>query len=157
MLLFLTIAGNSVKPVLDFMCPPPDQLCGNGWQIPPGALWALAYLIVFVSALAYALITWGNQHIAGSTVSAFFAFQPIASATAASLVVKLSAPPHYGLAYPGVEHVAGAVGVLGGLWLIISEASTSTKSTKRSHRDTHQLQNGGAESSDSSGGSGDDT
>lgn len=127
MLIVLTAIGNNVKPVLDFMCPPPDELCGNGWQIPPGAVWALAYWIVFVSAIAYALITWGNQHIPGSTVSAFFAFQPIAAAVAASLVVKLSEPPHHGLEYPGVEHLVGSLGVLGGLALIISEANTSHK------------------------------
>jgi drug/metabolite transporter (DMT)-like permease len=85
-----------------------------------------AFWIVFVSTVAYALITWGNGYLDGSVVSAFFVLQPVAAAATSSLVVLLSAPPHHGLHGPGWQHL-GAFGVFGGLFLILSDNTSKKK------------------------------
>jgi hypothetical protein len=65
------------------------------------------------------LITWGNQHLESSVTSSFFALQPVAAAIVSFAVVASTTPPHHGLSGPGVQHL-GAIGVLGGLYLIVS-------------------------------------
>ena len=118
MLMVITVIINSTPSLLDLMCPPPDQACGEGWDIPAGAFWPLMYWIFFSSALAYALITWGNQHLEASRLSAYFALQPIMAAIASTVVVVMTAPPHYGLEGPRPQHL-GAIGVFAGLYLVI--------------------------------------
>lgn len=73
----------------------------------------------YCSAVAYALITWGNQHLESSVTSSFFALQPVAAAIVSFAVVATTPPPHHGLSGPGIQHL-GAIGVLGGLYLIVS-------------------------------------
>eukprot|EP00041_Stephanoeca_diplocostata_P008672 m.128305 g.128305 ORF g.128305 m.128305 type:complete len:400 (+) comp17428_c0_seq3:768-1967(+) len=130
MLCAITIVVNASPPLLRLMCPPPDELCGNGWEIPSDALWALLYWIFFVSALAYALITWGNQHLEGTTVSAFFALQPVAAAIVSGVIVAVTPPPHHQLHGPGVQHL-GAIGVFAGLYLVITNTTAATHGAQR--------------------------
>lgn len=122
MLMVITLIINNTQSLLDLMCPPPDQACGEGWDIPAGAFWPLMYWIFFSSALAYALITWGNQHLEASRLSAYFALQPIMAVIASTFVVMTTAAPHYGLSGPGPQHL-GAIGVFAGLYLVIKGSS----------------------------------
>jgi hypothetical protein len=48
MLVVITLIINSTPALLRLMCPPPDEECGNGWDLPTDALWALLYWIFFV-------------------------------------------------------------------------------------------------------------
>lgn len=124
MLVVITVIINATPTLLRFMCPPPDEECGNGWDLPGDAVWALLYWIFFVSAVAYGLITWGNQHLESSVTSSFFALQPVAAAVVSFAIVATTAPPHHGLSGPGIQHL-GAVGVIAGLWLIVSGPASS--------------------------------
>ena len=57
-MLFSALAVAATPPVLDFLCPD----CEGAWHVPRGALFALAYWILFQSCAAYAMMTWGNRH-----------------------------------------------------------------------------------------------
>eukprot|EP00040_Diaphanoeca_grandis_P024143 m.132423 g.132423 ORF g.132423 m.132423 type:complete len:380 (-) comp29605_c0_seq1:321-1460(-) len=123
-LLVILLITNNSPVLLNFMCPAPDATCGDGWQIPEDAMWALLYWIFFVSALAYFLVTWGNKHLDSSIVSSYFALQPVAAAIVSTLVVMGTRAPHYGLQGPGVQHL-GAIGVFLGLYFV-TKGSLST-------------------------------
>ena len=100
----LLVAINSTPALLDFMCPAPDQTCGTGYEVPPQALWALLYWIVFVSGAAFGLITWANQHLESSVVSSYFVLQPVVTAILSMIIVAWTPPPHYNLHGPSFEH-----------------------------------------------------
>lgn len=51
MLIVLTVVINSTPALLRLMCPPPDEECGSGWDVPTDALWALLYWIFFVRSV----------------------------------------------------------------------------------------------------------
>jgi hypothetical protein len=54
---------NSSQTLLTFVCPPEDgsdekDSCGNGWHIPAGAIWALAYWVSTCVLNSIYLLFW---------------------------------------------------------------------------------------------------
>ena len=47
-----TVIVNRHQMLLDFVCPPESQSCGDGWQFPQEAMWALAYYTIFGSLVS---------------------------------------------------------------------------------------------------------
>merc|ERR1711871_847814 len=117
--IFMAISAfsiNSSPEVVQLICPPGNQTfnlinnvsmypCGHGshlncscdpWNVPTDALLPLAYWIVFNSAVAYFLMTWGNKYADASKVLAYTALQPLTSAIL-SVVVLLILPDLTGL------------------------------------------------------------
>lgn len=61
----LTVFIMSLTPsAMFFLCPD----CKSIWNIPPGAIFALLYFILFNSVGAYAILTWANQYATGTLV-----------------------------------------------------------------------------------------
>ena len=103
--------------------------------MPEAALLALAYWILFQSVGAYALMTWGNMHASASLVSAYTVLQPVTSSLLTALILASGA---YGncarqddddacLSMPGVGDL-GAIGVVIGLYLVITSEVAPPKS-----------------------------
>ena len=47
-----TWAFSRNQRLLDFVCPPDTQPCGDGWQFPREAAWALGYYTIFGSLVS---------------------------------------------------------------------------------------------------------
>ena len=109
---------------MEFLCPD----CQGTWIIPTGAVWALAYAIVFNSVIAYGLITWANQFATGTLVIGYSVLQPVTAALLTLLLLGIGAFPNCSgsagdmtrcLDPPGWGSVIGMVGVFSGLALVI--------------------------------------
>ncbi len=57
------------------------------WQLPPRALFGLAYIVLFSSLLAYYLSIWALQRTASSLVAMYVYLQPVMTVAAAPLVL----------------------------------------------------------------------
>lgn len=110
---------------MTFLCPD----CQGTWIIPTGAVWALAYAIVFNSVIAYGLITWANQFATGTLVIGYSVLQPVTAALLTLLLLGIGVFPNCSasggdatrcLDPPGWGSVMGMVGVFSGLALVIS-------------------------------------
>jgi len=131
---------NSSQALLTFVCPPEDDSdekdsCGDGWHIPAGAMWALAYWILMTSIFAYCMITWANQHADASLVSAYTVLQPVTAAVAACIVIATTEPPHYDLHGAGIADL-GAIGIFIGLSMVIYD---SRKERRRIQEQQHLM------------------
>lgn len=126
------VALNSSRAALDFLC---KDCGGDAWRVPEAALLALAYWILFQSVGAYALMTWGNVHASASLVSAYTVLQPVTSSLLTALILASGAYRNCAraddddacLSMPGVGDL-GAIGVVIGLYLVITSEVAPPKS-----------------------------
>lgn len=58
----------------NFFCPECEHAI---WYLPPAALPALLYYILFASVASYGLITWANQFATGTLVMSYTVLQPV--------------------------------------------------------------------------------
>ena len=109
---------------MEFLCPD----CQGTWIIPTGAMWALAYAIVFNSVIAYGMITWANQFATGTLVIGYSVLQPVTAALLTLLLLGLGAFPSCSgsagdttrcLDPPGWGSLIGMAGVFSGLAMVI--------------------------------------
>ena len=109
---------------MEFLCPD----CQGTWIIPTGAMWALAYAIVFNSVIAYGMITWANQFATGTLVIGYSVLQPVTAALLTLLLLGLGAFPSCSgsagdttrcLDPPGWGSLIGMTGVFSGLAMVI--------------------------------------
>jgi drug/metabolite transporter (DMT)-like permease len=116
--------------------------CVGPWHFPSGALFAMAYFVVFVSVMSYSMITWANQHVTGTLVMGYSVLQPV---TAAILTVGLLGMGVYPtcaeaavgsacLDPPGWGTILGMVGVFCGLSLIISTEPRKKVNERESYK-----------------------
>ena len=129
-----SIIVSSSPPLLDIMCPPPDQSCGNGFEVDLSAVGGLLYFIVFNGILAYWLNAWASKHVDGSNVSCYAVMQPVTAACLSLLVIFLTDPPHYNLRMPTYVHLIATVGILLGLLLLISDHRSGGRSGSGSNK-----------------------
>ena len=110
--------------LISFLCPD----CQGTWAIPSGAVWALAYAIIFNSVIAYGLITWANQFATGTLVIGYSVLQPVTAALLTMLLLGFGVFPNCSrtddnvercLHPPGWESAVGMLGVFSGLSLVI--------------------------------------
>jgi drug/metabolite transporter (DMT)-like permease len=120
---------NSSQELLDIMCPPPTQSCGNGWEVDLSAVGGLIYFVVFNGILAYWLNAWASKHVDGSNVSGYAVMQPVTAACLSFLVIKVTSPPHYYLRMPTQVHLVASIGIFAGLMLMVSDSDTKGDST----------------------------
>lgn len=104
---------NSSTGALDLICPgefPNGNYCNeNGpWYVPPAAIYALLYWIIFSSIMAYFFMTWGNKYAPASIVSVYTTLQPLTSAVLGYLFLKVS---------PSTADLGG-FGIIAGLLLV---------------------------------------
>lgn len=140
--------------VMTFLCPD----CQGTWIIPTGAVWALAYAIVFNSVIAYGLITWANQFATGTLVIGYSVLQPVTAALLTLLLLGIGAFPSCSalgvndaercLDPPGWGSVMGMVGVFSGLALVILTEPTKA-ALKEDYRYSRIKAQGGSISADS--------
>lgn len=71
--------------VSHFIC---SDCSDNIWHVPPSAIKALVFFIVFTSSISYGLITWSNKYASGTLVIGYTVTQPIASAIVIQLLVS---------------------------------------------------------------------
>ena len=76
--------------------------------------------------VAYGLITFGNKHASASSVLAYTALQPCATALLSWLLVALGPGKKHGLKEPG-ENSLGGIAVLLGLFLILRDVRAQEK------------------------------
>ena len=97
--------------------------------------------------MAYGLITFGNKHASASSILAYTALQPVATALLSWVLVVAGPGKKYNLAEPG-ENALGGIAVLIGLALIIYDISTAEAAAGRGTKEekegllTGQIQNG---------------
>jgi drug/metabolite transporter (DMT)-like permease len=68
-----------------FLCPD----CTGTWTIPPRAIPALAYAVLFNSVAAYGILTWANRHVTGTLVMIYTVLQPVTAALLTGLLVQV--------------------------------------------------------------------
>lgn len=124
-----TLLASTSTSFMAFLCPE----CTTQWHIPTGALFALAYFILFNSCAAYAIITWVNNYATGTLVMGYTVLQPVTAALLTLLLLSLGAvssceatQQHKDgkdiacLDPPGWGSLCGMVGVFAGLYLMIT-------------------------------------
>lgn len=146
-IMFMVTLFASTKALLPgadaFFCPECPEMEDPSFvqrlfYIPPGAIPALLYYVVFASVGSYGLMTWANQHATGTLVMSYTVLQPVTSAilTTLCLALGLVATCHDNdhhqtaacLDFPSWGTFCGTMGVFAGLALIIStEPSSDTK------------------------------
>lgn len=139
-MVILAYASSLSDAAMEFLCP---DFQGT-WVIPTGAVWALAYAIVFNSVIAYGLITWANQFATGTLVIGYSVLQPVTAALLTLLLLGLGAFPKCSgsagditrcLDPPGWESLIGMGGVFSGLALVImTEPNRAQASLEEEHR-----------------------
>jgi drug/metabolite transporter (DMT)-like permease len=70
---------------MEFLCPE----CTSTWHIPPGAIGALIYNILFNSVAAYGILTWANQYATGTLVMIYTVLQPVTAAFLTTILVSV--------------------------------------------------------------------
>jgi drug/metabolite transporter (DMT)-like permease len=136
-----TLVASTSTSFMAFLCPE----CTSQWHIPLGALFALAYFILFNSCAAYAIITWANNYATGTLVMGYTVLQPVTAALLTLLLLALGivstceATEHQKdgksiacLDPPGWGSLCGMVSVFAGLYLMIT---TEPKSRNDLHYD----------------------
>ncbi|KAJ1455642.1 hypothetical protein M885DRAFT_463954 [Pelagophyceae sp. CCMP2097] len=116
---------NSWPAALKFLC---SDCTNGGWHVPPEALPALAYWIIFQSVLAYQLMTWANKFVSASLVSAYSVLQPVTSASLTATILLCNAyrncadqddDVRHCLSMPGYADL-GSLGVFVGLYFVVT-------------------------------------
>ena len=54
-------------------------------------------------------MAWGNQHVEASILGIYSVIQPVVTVIAASLIIALTSPPHYGLVGLGLTLIHYAI------------------------------------------------
>lgn len=111
--------------IMTLLCP---EDCAGPWHLPPGAYFAMAYFVIFVSVLSYCMVTWANQHVTGTLVTAYSVLQPVTAAVLTIALLTMGVYPacvNVGdgsacLDPPGWGAALGMLGVFCGLFLIVS-------------------------------------
>jgi drug/metabolite transporter (DMT)-like permease len=71
--------------MMTFFCPD----CIGTWTIPPRAIPALVYAVLFNSVIAYGIMTWANRHVTGTLVMIYTVLQPVTAALLTGLLVQV--------------------------------------------------------------------
>jgi drug/metabolite transporter (DMT)-like permease len=119
MMAVAALVVNDSDTLTKFVCP---DCTGSSWRVPPGAVLALLYWIVFNSVIAYLMMTWGNKYADPSKVLAYTALQPATSATLSAVIIKAGYTG--GLRMPG-SNAFGIIFIVIGLALIIYDNSVN--------------------------------
>jgi drug/metabolite transporter (DMT)-like permease len=116
---------------LHFLC---NDCTGGPFAVPTTALLPLAYWVVFNSVVAYALLTWANQHVVPSKVLVFAALQPLTACLLSVILIEAGFSAHGALVLPGLDAL-GAIPIVLGLAVLSFEASAKPEPQFTSIRD----------------------
>eukprot|EP00928_Gymnodinium_smaydae_P017955 TRINITY_DN16843_c0_g2_i1.p1 TRINITY_DN16843_c0_g2~~TRINITY_DN16843_c0_g2_i1.p1 ORF type:complete len:231 (+),score=10.74 TRINITY_DN16843_c0_g2_i1:55-693(+) len=95
--------------------------CVNGaWTLQSKTMCAVVYYALFATVLPYFLQLWANCYLPSSTISAYYALQPVAAVGVCLAVIAATPPPHLGLVGAHWSDI-GAVGILAGLAIVVRE------------------------------------
>ncbi|KAJ9465903.1 WAT1-related protein [Diplonema papillatum] len=118
---------NFTDPLLDFVCP---GECKGAWSVPLGMLFALLYWIIFTSVIGYLCMSWANQYIQASVVSAYSVLQPVTAAVISVILIAVKghhwAVDEKGLEEPSLKDLS-ALGIVIGLGILLSDNTSDSK------------------------------
>lgn len=105
------LATSFSKDAVDFFCP---ECGGNAWHLPPQALWAVGYSVVFQTLLGYVSQAWALRHAESSLASLYATMQPLMAAIVTCALLLCGINPNGVLHWPRHELV-GALWIVAGL------------------------------------------
>ena len=94
------LAASGRRGLVDALCP---ECQGSAWHLPPSALWAVAYAVVFQTLVGYLAQAWALRHAEASLASLYATAQPIAAALLTCALLLLGLNPGGVLVWPGLE------------------------------------------------------
>jgi hypothetical protein len=135
----ITSLFSTSDTLMHFLCPDCEK--HNPWHVPIGALWALAYWIVFNSAIAYALLTWANKFATGTLVMGYTVLQPVTALLLTVILILTKAYPDCSdvedddkVCLGGVGYGDfGAIGVFIGLYFIVNTEPREDNNISKNH------------------------
>jgi len=149
------------KDLSAFFCPECEYEHGSSssssyWSIPPSAMGALAYNVVFTSVIAYGILMWANKKSStGTMVMAYTVLQPVTAAVLTVALVRIlrvvpecsrntstSMPAAACLDPPGWGSVVGTLAVLIGLCLVVETepSSDSNRNKDKTGERKHEME-----------------
>ncbi|GAB5356966.1 hypothetical protein AAMO2058_000333500 [Amorphochlora amoebiformis] len=115
-----TLTLHSYPDTHQLLCP--GNSCGNGWKIPDGFAYVLAFVVIVMTVTPYYLNSIAAKHIDGSLISAYTAVQPVIAALTSVAVKTLY--PDTNLELPHVSALFGVGGIFLGLAIVVSAAKS---------------------------------
>lgn len=112
---------SSFPAAVNFLCPECD---GNPWRLPPDAVWAIVYSVVFQTIVGYCAQAWALRYADSSLVALYSATQPIFATLLSCALLVLGIDPRGSLSWPGIE-MSGSVLIVLGLLVTISGSLSS--------------------------------
>mmetsp|Transcript_170688 Transcript_170688/g.542298 ORF Transcript_170688/g.542298 Transcript_170688/m.542298 type:complete len:176 (-) Transcript_170688:108-635(-) len=113
-----------VPSVIDFVCP---KCNGDPWHVPPSALYAIAFSVVFQTIVAYCAQAWALRYAPASLASLYATAQPIMAALVTCTFLLVGFNPSDLLHWPGRENIGAAFIIAG---LLVAEYGSRQTLTK---------------------------
>jgi drug/metabolite transporter (DMT)-like permease len=107
------------------------HLHGNAWHLPPEALWAIGYSVIFQTIIGYCAQAWALRYAESSLVALYATMQPVSATAISCMVLSFGWSPPGVLAWPGRE-MSGAVLIIIGLMVTVPRNSSAKTGSKAS-------------------------